>query len=321
MKTEETIMKKTITFLLLLVLIISVVSCAKTDPFESNTLENAETPEIPRYTALEVADVCDCGGVLPHVGEISLTDLGDIDTSGLPTAAPTKSITVSGEEYEVPFQGTLFRYAYHSDVDTYQIKGEERHIIFDVSKATGQIVSYSCLDIQYEPKIDAAEKTKAECEAIAWNHLRANTNTLGYELSYSSPLQENMQGGAYCFEFRRFVGGVETEEFAVIYVNIYGEIPLYHFSLLGEMKDAPVITNTQMKGVLQSAEEKVKSLCANLREGLTYKSFEITKMQYTRMRDGRYALFLDVDVVLNIDYSKVTQTEYTDHTRLLVYLD
>lgn len=273
-------MKKHVSLALFLVLIIvSHVACS------SKTQPSAPQSASPQYTVLEVGGYDYISNAV-HSAEFSILTEETVEFD-----SPQEiKVKYNDTEYSAIYDCTSKGYLFNSEVEHYVQKEDGNQIQFGINKGTGNIDRYVWLSKDYLNATNLVEKSKEDCLAAAKEYLASYVDDIdSYELIGEQYWEIPEYGAIYDLDYARIINGVKTSDYASINITIYGTVVSHHFVSLGEMKAAHLPNQEKMIAIQTDVDEKLTNIYASLK-GEYSVSYELNKMVFSKLADGRYAL-------------------------------
>lgn len=293
-------MKKLIvTVFVLLSVIFSLVACSAKE----------------EYTVLEIGGYDYTSGA-DHNEEFTLTSEKKVEFKLL----KDKKISYGGTEHEVSYEYTKTGYLYNSETERYAERDGLNYTEFEVNKETGRVDYYSWLDMEYLDNPDLVKKSREECLKIAREHLASYTNDPEMYKLVDETIREIPEVDAeYDFLFARMIDGVMTADMARIRVTIYGTVTHHAFGCFGEMRGAKFPDQEKMTAIQADIDQKLDDIYGSIKEDFSV-TYELNKMIFERLADGRYALEYYYEVELTSQKNDNARPYY-ELTRLIVILE
>ena len=291
-------MKKKIVFLVFTLLLVFIVSCSSTSNFH--------VLEIGGYDYFLAAN---------HKCEIQLEE----HSYKKPITPSKMSVNVNGKSVELEYEKTVNGYLYNSELDYFSSKTLNDNVRVGVNNSTGRIDYYAWIDKEYSNnRSDAPRLNESECLDVAIKHLDGFVETQEYSLIDVVYMAIPEFEGVYKFTFVRMIDEFKTADNATIYVSIFGDITMYIFDCLGEMKDAIAPSKNDLKIIESNVDVKIKDIYKSVSIEYSH-SYEIYEQMLIRLSDDSYAMKYTVDVQLvPINSAAKAHIERVD---LLVFVD
>jgi hypothetical protein len=206
-------------------------------------------------------------------------------------------------------------------VDYYENKQNGKTTTIGINSHSGRNDKYSYYDKNYLDEINkksATELTRDECFDIARKYFDKFEDASQYTLVNERYDDIPEWKGAYLFEFRRVIDGIQTCDCAFVRVTVFGDVIGHTFISLGEMEGATLPSESDIKLIEENVDKKLQNIYSNVTDKYSV-SYEIPDPLFIRMADGRYAFeyFVEVDLTPKDD----TEHTISEVTKLLVYVD
>lgn len=205
-------------------------------------------------------------------------------------------------------------------MDCYRYHDKEKGIAVEkgINSYTGNTDWYYFYNKNYLAEINKPELTRDECREIAKKYFDEFIDSSEYDVTYERYMYVPEWKGVYTFHFSRIIDGIETYDYAIIGITVFGDIIDHSFLSLGEMKDAKLPSESDMEIIEENVDRKLKDIYNNVTDKYSV-SYEVPEPIFIRMADGRYALEYFVEVGL----TPKDDAEYTisEATVLIVYVD
>ncbi|MBP3369841.1 MAG: hypothetical protein J6L85_03720 [Clostridia bacterium] len=302
--------------LLVILLILTFISCS------TKTSEVLEVGEFDNNSATKTFEVLEVGefdnnSEAKHYAEIVLQN----DKYKKSNIEKNKAVTLNETQLDLTYPTSKNSYFYHDNVDYYENKQNGKTTRVGINSHSGRNDRYSYYDKNYLDEINkksATELTRDECFDIARKYFDKYEDTSQYTLVNERYDDIPEWRGTYSFEFRRVVQGIETCDCAYIRITVFGDIIRHTFISLGEMKDATLPSESDIKLIEENVDKKLQDIYSNVTDKYSV-SYEIPDPLFIRMADGRYAFeyFVGVDLTPKND----TDSTISEATTLIVYVD
>ena len=312
----EQIMRNLSICLLVILLILTFISCS------TKTSEVLEVGEFDNNSATKTFEVLEVGefdnnSEAKHYAEIVLQN----DRYQKSNIEKNKAVTLNETQLDLTYATSKNSYFYHDNVDYYENKQNGKTTRVGINSHSGRNDRYSYYDKNYLDEINkksATELTRDECFDIARKYFDKYEDTSQYTLVNERYDDIPEWRGTYSFEFRRVVQGIETCDCAYIRFTVFGDIIRHTFISLGEMKDATLPSESDIKLIEENVDKKLQDIYSNVTDKYSV-SYEIPDPLFIRMADGRYAFeyFVGVDLTPKND----TDSTISEATTLIVYVD
>ncbi len=290
-------MRKNIVIIICMIMIFSITACGKVDKQEYKVLE---------------AGGYDYVSDASHKEEIMGSFVSYKDESD------KSSITmkVNGNDFSGEYLRTQVWYYYNGVIDFYNNVTEDTYVQIGINAETGDIVRYSYLDKNYLERVKGEKISEGECQKIAKEYLEKYVQTDNYEHVDTIYREIPEFEGVYEFYFVKIVDGIKTNERAMIFVTVYGDVCSHVFTLSGEMNDITPPSKEVRSDVEGAIKNKIDSIYNSVSDRYDY-SYETKDIMYTRMKDGNYAFRYEIDVNLK---TKDGENSFTERVVLFVYV-
>lgn len=247
-----------------------------------------------KYIALEIGPNDYVSGAA-HNADIKLISQEYISNN----IGEAKKISINNHEFSVEYYESNKGYLYNDDKECYQKITDNEYIEIDINKNTNRIDFYNWISKDYMDDKESKEKLgKSDCQQIAIEYLDQYIDVDEYEL-LSVDYKEFIEiDGVYRFSFARVIDGIMTFDQATISVTVYGDVIGHSFFCLGELKDAPIPTSSELIEIDKVVDEKIQSIYSNISKKFNIE-YEIDYRYIVKHSDGRYAMeySLDVDII------------------------
>ena len=273
-------MKKTISLLLLLVLLLAFASCSG-----KNKLYVVELP-------LTAASENRFAGI-----EIDGFDYERITDDSV---QKTRQITVDGLEYTCVYQYTEISPYYKCSCDVYCAEGNNGFACkIKLNKETGGVVMYSYgFENGYVTK--KGDKSYEDCKKIAEETAKRNTGTRDLVFVEKSadkePKNDEKHGDVYEFTFVRMIGGFKTNIEIKVGVNTDGWAYSCDMganqSYDGLFVDRGFMHNPD-ESDSKTIDKKIKSVYKSQKKNIKW---EITDRYFAKLKDGTFGMIYDIAV-------------------------
>lgn len=289
-------MKKIISIFVSLLLIVSLVACSKAE----------------KYAVLEVGEYDNISGA-NHKSEITL----EIEEFSKTLISAKKNVKVNGVDWDVNYDSSKKGYLYKNNLDYFEKTEGGVYVQLGVNEDTGVVDSYSWVDVKYTENKNVSELTEEDCLDVAEAYLSKYVTSDEYEVVNVRYMEIPEYKAIYDIEFVRVINGVKTSDKAYIGVTVFGDVISHLFVSLGEMADATLPADEEMKIIEANVDTKLDTIYENVSADYDV-SYEIADKIFVRLSDGRYAFEYYVTVDLK---TKDAPTKITETTKLLIYLD
>ena len=303
-------MKKIIQFIILMIVALSISSCDY-----SKIAESGESNEkTNKYEVFEIGGYDNLSGAA-HQEEIIL-DNKEYEKDFVLTS---KTVIFNGKNFETEYRNTVKGYLYQNTYDYYENKDDGLLVKFGINIDTGSIDRYSWVNVNYiKEKNDMPQLSRDECFEVAKMYFDKFADSSEYELIEERYQKIPEYQSVYDFTFARVINGLVTSEKAYIGVTIFGDVISHSFVCLGELKNAPILTEKDFQVINNNIDTKIKEIYNNVAEQYQY-SYETKEIVLVKLENGKYALEYYIDVKLEpVDSSKV---EFVETTKLLIYVE
>lgn len=312
---------KLITFLLILSLLISFTSCVSQDSFaetNENTTEISSMSDkviAERFKVFEVSGFDSVSGA-KHSSEIHFEELSYQDSN----AEKEVSIKVDGKDLNATYTKTESLRFYNSQSRHYRYHDKEKGITVEkgINSYTGNTDWYYFYNKNYLAEINKPELTRDECMEIAKKYFDGFIDSSEYEVTYERYMYVPEWKGVYTFHFSRIIDGIETYDYAIIGITVFGDVIDHSFLSLGEMKNAKLPSQDEMKMIVENVKKKLQDIYSNV-EYKYLVNYQIHEPVFMRLADGRYAFeyFVEVGLIPKDD----AEHTLSETTNLIVYVD
>lgn len=231
--------------------------------------------------------------------------------------SPNKTINVNGIEWNVDYTISEKGYLYKNNLDYYEKNENGVYVQIGINEDTGVVDSYSWVDVKYTENKNVSELTEEDCLDVAKTYLSKFVTSDEYEVVNIRYMEIPEYKAIFDIEFVRVIDGVKTSDKAYIGVTVFGDVISHLFVSLGEMADATLPTDEEMKIIEANVDEKLDTIYGNVSADYDV-SYEIADKILVKLSDGRYAFEYYVTVDLK---TKDAPTKITETTKLLIYLD
>lgn len=295
-------MKKVIVIICVILMLFSLPSCA------------TET----KFTVLEIGGYDHRSGA-DHRAEFTQKLERSIDDK----QDQKRDFQINEEQYSLDYDYTQKGYWYNSEVDVYRKQDADRRMVeIRVNRESGAIDGYRWYDPNYVETVDTDEISRDECISIAKDYLRSYVEDIEqYELVRDQYWKSPEFNACYDFGFVRVIDGVSTLDKASIWVTAYGKVVLHSFTCLGEMKDAKLPSQDDMKLIRAAVDEKIKETYQSVEQkyDIEYTVDDFEDVVFMRLEDGSYAIQYDITVRLTPKDSE--EPGFSELTCLLVIIE
>ena len=305
-------MKKRIALTILLS-VIFLVSCSSFKDNQVPMINDDKAFAIGKFEVFEFGDFDNLSGA-NHSKEIDLSKKSYKKEMSL----NQNTIKFNNKDINATYDETEEGYLYGYNRDFYKSKNGKETTVLGVSNIDGKVDYYSWVSSNYVDSIDEDKLTRDKCFEIAKEYLNKFIDSSEYELvgekTWEIPEFEEL----YSFEFRRVIDDIKTSDYASIRVTCFGDVVGHSFISLGEMKDATIPSESDLKLIEENVDKKIQDIYSNVTEKYSV-SYEIPDPLFIRMAAGRYAFeyFVEVDLTPKDD----TEHTISEVTKLLVYVD
>lgn len=325
-------MKKAISILISILLILAMVSCTgnsqneetqvsesahSTDSIlqesEASNTGASSNPQEPSFKILEVGGYDFFSGA-NHQEEVNL-DSVTYTNSLIPA---DRTLNKNESTYNVQYEHSKKGYLYNNDLDYYRFTETGKNVEVGFNSKTDRIESFSWMDVDYVNGITTEALSREECLDLAKEYLSDYIDDVSeYQLIDERYLEIPEYKAIYDFEFARVIDGVKTSDSAYVGITVYGTVVSHLFTSLGEMENAALPSEEDMHTIRANIDEKIESIYSNISD--TYSmSYEVEDTVFVKLSDGTYAL--EYYIVVNLEPSG-SFPGIRESTRLLVYLD
>ncbi len=291
-------MKKTISFLLIFLLIIfSISSCSKQE--ECSILETGPY---------------DCFLEANHNFEYSES----IQTNKKLKVFKTKQFDFGNQSVEGKYSHTKAFNGYR-EIDYYEGTWNNAELSFGFNPQTKRCDSYFMSDLNYLQNNSLPELNRDECLSIAQNYFNDFiSDPQAYSLTEEKFLELPEYKAVYNFTFTRKVNDLLTEDNAHIGVTVFGTVFSHSFSCLEELKNAKAPEEEDMARIQDQVDAKLDTIYSHLEEQYTIE-YSTKEMVLSKVENEKLVLKLYIEAKLspkdNPDYY------FYDGTHLIVYLE
>ena len=265
-----------------------------------------------QYAVLEIGGYDNLSGA-NHKTEIKL----DNKEQSKLFISPNKTINVNGIAWNVDYTISEKGYLYKNNLDYYEKNENGVYVQIGINEDTGVVDSYSWVDVKYTENKNISELTEKDCLDVAKTYLSKYVTSNEYEVVNVRYMEIPEYKAIYDIEFVRVIDGVKTSDKAYIGVTVFGDVISHLFVSLGEMADATLPTDEEMKIIEANVDKKLETIYENVSADYDV-SYEIADKVLVKLSDGRYAFEYYVNVDLKTENAP---TKITETTKLLIYLD
>lgn len=329
-------MKKTLILMVVISIFTSLVSCSSNSNQSitnensnpnlelsdtKNNVENTDTENETqnnsdfesKYIALEIGPNDYVSGAAHNV-DIKLISQEYISNN----IGDAKKVSINNQEFSVEYYGSNKGYLYNDDKDCYQKITDNEYIEIYINNNKNRIDFYNWISKNYmDSKVDKEKLSSNDCQQIAMEHLNQYIDVDEYEL-LSVDYKEFIEiDGIYKFNFARVIDGIMTFDQATISVTVYGDVISHNFFCLGELKDAPIPTPSELIEIDKVVDEKIESIYKNISKKFSIE-YEIDSKYIVKHSDGRYAMEYSLDVDI-IPFSK-DEESISERVNIMVYI-
>ena len=216
---------------------------------------------------------------------------------------------IDGKTYTFKYESSRDRKQYnHGVIDIYaNEKDFGKRVVLEFNNTLNRVTAlYS---ISCEEGYDSTDLTRDEALEKAKEILRAHTSAAS---EYQVTSENKRSNETYYFRMNRFVGGTETNEYAMISINFDGTVNSYKLVCLGAF-DGVDISGVDMNAVKASIKEKADKTY----EGYTY---EVTgeEISLIRKEDGSFTFNVHIDTKVS---GKEFETPINDRMKMFINLE
>lgn len=259
-----------------------------------------------------------------HVNEIELEYFREeADTSTPPTNTnPTVQISMNGEDLEATYvcitSTPYYGDQYYRYMGTDQ-SGVQALVRFHV--ASGRLALFNNYPVKVVQEEEALPPlTEKECEEIARNLVFDVARLPGeYEMEVKYESYSSSKTAWYTFMFTRMVDGMETEEYARVFMTDRGRILVYRAERVGNMDGVSLPSDYDEAEINKAVEQKLAAIYAPVLE-TTPCSYSVYDVRLLRLEDGKLYLKYTMDVRIHFK-SHEDVGGLLDRTYLLVALN
>ena len=261
-------MKKTMIFILSVILAVSLFSCSAPRKFEVVEMSGHDgNSVVERHNDINI--------VFENYKKILKFN---------------KSVTINGQTAVGEYTRTSKTYLFNSEMDHYECKDGDTPITFDINANTGVICKYRYLSRDYlEKRKNTDVLSESECLEIAKQYFNNYADADAYTLVKTDYLKIPEYQAVYKFKFSRLVDEIETSDDAYISVTVFGDVISHLFGTLNEMDELPELSEEDYKTIEANVDAKVKSIFDPAKDEYDY-SYFVKEKRFVKLSDGAYAM-------------------------------
>ncbi|MBQ3230114.1 MAG: hypothetical protein IJB49_03755 [Clostridia bacterium] len=294
-------MKKTMIFILSVILAVSLFSCSA-----------------PRKFEVAEASGYDSNSIVKRHNEINTS------TENYKKILKfNKNATINGQIIVGEYTRTKETYLYNGEKDYYETIDGYTPMEFGINTSTGVVCSYQDLSMDYlEKRKNTDVLSESECLEIAKQYFNNYADADAYTLVKTRYLTIPEYQAIYKFKFSRLVDGIETSDNAYICVTVFGDVISHLFGTLNEMDELPELSEEDYKTIEANVDAKVNSIFEPVKDKYDY-SYSLsdpeTDKRFVKLSDGTYALEYFFSVKLLPKVPSVGKK--SEGVKLFVYLE
>ena len=280
-----------------------------------------DAPPAKQFDILEVGKELSTNCYIDRENHFSDVYIYPIDRYTNSDSEPTKSIIFFDTMYELTYQKSERSYLYGSEVDYYRYSDNAKTLNVYFECATGKIRELRYSDSRYLDARDPDDVLiEEECYEKALEFLPSLVDVSGYELTNKTVGPAGGFGGLCTYEFTRFIDGVKTSNQVRISITFYGDVVAYYLNSPEPLDLSKMPTGEALDALSQRVKDRWDAAHTELPYGYEFLSYEIEKLEFIRLFDGRYALLYTVkanfrEYIYDHDHFNYERAQY------LVYLD